>query len=206
MYAGRKTDLQEVKKSMEESLQLQKEAAGLQEAMEQALAVQVPVVRQDRGGLRGQEDPHGLHGPQTGMLLLKVRVFLKTMRELEQKSILLGEKMEALQEVLRRTEGSVRAVFEGLQSSAGDGAVPEKLHRSAAGRVVSERLRSLSVSRALVLQLQAEAGTLAAAYAELESALAEAGRAADQAAQIRLSKAAAGVKETIEKARRAGGY
>ena len=57
-----------------------------------------------------------------------------------------------------------------------------------------------------MLQLQAEAGTLAAAYAELESALAEAGRAADQAAQIRLSKAAAGVKETIEKARRTGGY
>lgn len=203
---------QAIKNSMEESVLLQKEAADLQEAMGRAVGGQAPVLFEGPGVRSDPEKAHALYAAQRGMLLLKVRVFLKTMRELEQKSMLLGQRMEALEKVLRCTEDAGRAVCEGLQSPAGDGAVcegprspageggAEEFRSPVADRAVSERLRSLSVSRALLLQLQAEAGSLAAVYAELESALVEVGRAADQAAQIRLSEAAAEARRTIERA------
>ena len=158
---------------------LQKEAAGLQEAMRRAAEGQQPLTQQDLEMLRGTGG--GAGSAQAGMILLKTRVFLKTMRDLEEKSGLLMERLDAVLEAPRR----------GITDGASSGFFDE---------AVSMRLHSLSVSRAMLLQLQAQARMLAAAYGELEGALVEAGKATDEARAVRLLQAAENARKIIERA------
>lgn len=121
----------ETKRFLEESTRLQKEVADLQEAMHRALEGQEPAVLENPDYLQVPEGSHISHHSQTGMLLLKVRVFLKTILELKKNSITYGKQIDELREMLRARHSD---------------------------RAVTERLQSLAVSRTLLLQLEAEAG------------------------------------------------
>ncbi len=163
----------EKKKNHSEARHLQRETAALQKAMQAAVTGQQPLTEKDLAEIAAsQKEGRPLPPARARMVLLKVRVFLKTLQGLEKESRLLRARMEALSE---------------------DHPCPENGGREDSG----PDQHSLGISRALLLQLEAEAETLAAAYRDLEQALSEAGRASDQADRIRLLQTTEKIRQQI---------
>ncbi len=98
------------------------------------------------------------------MLLVKVRVSMKTLQGIGQKSRAINEELQSLLDAV---------------SSGGSGSEI----------AAAEKLQSLQVTGLLLAQTEAEADTLSAAYGELEAALKDAGKAVDEARSIQVRDA-----------------
>ena len=98
------------------------------------------------------------------MLLVKVRVSMKTLQGIGQKSRAINEELQSLRDAV---------------SSGGSGSEI----------AAAEKLQSLQVTSLLLAQTEAEADTLSAAYGELEAALKDAGKAVDEARSIQVRDA-----------------
>lgn len=193
----------EKKKNHSEARHLQRETAALQKAMQAAVTGQQPLTEKDLAEIAAsQEEGRPLPPARARMVLLKVRVFLKTLQGLEKESRLLRARMEALSEdhpcpqnderedsgpgehdLQKRGTGAHGLVDRGPDQHGLEDSGPDQ--------------HSLGISRALLLQLEAEAETLAAAYRDLEQALSEAGRASDQADRIRLLQTTEKIRQQI---------
>ena len=186
-----------------EARHLQRETAALQKAMQAAVTGQQPLTEKDLAEIAAsQKEGRPLPPARARMVLLKVRVFLKTLQGLEKESRLLRARMEAFSEDHPCPENGGRE-----DSGPGDH-VLQKRGTGAHGLVDrgpdqhglgdhGPDQHSLGISRALLLQLEAEAETLAAAYRDLEQALSEAGRASDQADRIRLLQTTEKIRQQI---------
>ena len=97
------------------------------------------------------------------MLLVKVRVSMKTLQGIGQKSRAINEELQSLRDAVSSGSGSEIAA--------------------------AEKLQSLQVTGLLLAQTEAEADTLSAAYGELEAALKDAGKAVDEARSIQVRDA-----------------
>lgn len=211
-----------MKNSIEESMRMEKEAAAILRAMEKAVTEQEPVPLQDPGAFRDRMEELGSGLPQAGMTLLKIRVFIRTMQGIEQRSARLGEKLEEIRDRIQREASDVpeqeaasqrpspAGPFSGPPPATGLDREAASLRPSPAGTLpdplsalgldreaVSQRLFSLSVTRKSLRQTEIQAHQLAAAYGELERAAAEAGKAADAGRRIRLAKAAERLRESL---------
>lgn len=186
-----------------EARHLQRETAALQKAMQAAVTGQQPLTEKDLAEIAAsQKEGRPLPPARARMVLLKVRVFLKTLQGLEKESRLLRARMEALSEDHPCPENDEREDSEpgehdlqkrgtGAHGLVDRGPDQHGLEDSGPDR------HSLGISRALLLQLEAEAETLAAAYRDLEQALSEAGRASDQADRIRLLQTTEKIRQQI---------
>lgn len=187
---------------LQESIRLQKEAVGIQQAMEKAIAGQQALSVQAAGTA-------GLQ-----MQLLKVRVFIRTMRELEERSRDLAGRIRQAEEMIFPDRAGME--MRGLVPDPGAPDAGEKDLPSGrmdrAGRdsdlppgrtddpALEQRRQSLEVTRILLAQIEAEASGLVSAYRELEAALVDAGRAMDDARAIQLNRAAAEAADRIRQA------
>ena len=165
------------KNLLKKSHQLQKDAAKLQRDFEKAVLEQS----------LGQEFRYLSEGPTAAgtdtrdtlaenpalssvspaalqMLLLKVKIFRKTVREIGNRSRSIKDELQHLRDMISAESGG---------HSAED----------------TERLQSLSVTGVLLAQTEAEAETIFSAYSELEASLEDAGKAVDEARAIRLQNA-----------------
>lgn len=196
-----------------EARHLQRETAALQKAMQAAVTGQQPLTEKDLAEIAAsQKEGRPLPPARARMVLLKVRVFLKTLQGLEKESRLLRTRMEALSEdhpcpenggredsgpgdhgLQKRGTGAHGLVDRGLDQHGLEDSGPD---RHGLGDHGPDQ-HSLGISRALLLQLEAEAETLAAAYRDLEQALSEAGRASDQADRIRLLQTTEKIRQQI---------
>lgn len=193
----------EKKKIHSETRHLQRETAALQKAMQAAVTGQQPLTEKDLAEIAAsQKEGRPLPPARARMVLLKVRVFLKTLQGLEKESRLLRARMEALSEDHPCPENGGREDSEpgehGLQKrgTGAHGLVDRGPDQHGLGDHGPDQ-HSLGISRALLLQLEAEAETLAAAYRDLEQALSEAGRASDQADRIRLLQTTEKIRQQI---------
>lgn len=142
---------------MEKSARLQREAARLQKVMQRTVLGQMP------SAAAGDISLDKTSSADRRMVLLKVRVFLKAVRENRKKAEALGMQ--------------VRSILEEGRASAADTPVME------------ERMRSLQATQALLTQMEAETKMLDAAYGELETALAQEDKVLDADRKIRLRRA-----------------
>lgn len=215
----------EKKKIHSETRHLQRETAALQKAMQAAVTGQQPLTEKDLAEIAAsQKEGRPLPPARARMVLLKVRVFLKTLQGLEKESRLLRARMEALSEdhpcpqnderedsgpgehgLQKRGTGAHGLVDRGPDQHGLEDSGPDQhgLEDSGPDRHGLEDSgpdrHSLGISRALLLQLEAEAKTLTAAYRDLEQALSDAGRASDQADRIRLLQTTEKIRQQIRK-------
>lgn len=183
------------KELLRRSLYLQQEAVKLQKDLEKAVSGQAALP--EHGALirksgpdrtcavpAGQTDPdsasdHSGLSPasfaELQMLLVKVRVSMKTLQEIGRKSRSVNKELQSLRDAV--SSGSDRK-----------------------GSAVAERLQSLQVTGLLLAQTEAEADALASAYEELEAALKNAGKAVDEARSIQVRDALQRAAKQIGKA------
>ena len=180
------------KELLKRCLYLQQEAVRLQKELEKAVSGQTAI--QKVGLLAGKSSPDTRRAASSGgfapasfdwhpalspadqpvlspasfaelqMLLVKVRVSMKTLQGIGQKSRAINEELQSLLDAV---------------SSGGSGSEI----------AAAEKLQSLQVTGLLLAQTEAEADTLSAAYGELEAALKDAGKAVDEARSIQVRDA-----------------
>ena len=180
------------KELLKRCLYLQQEAVRLQKELEKAVSGQTAI--QKVGLLAGKSSPDTRRAASSGgfspasfgghpalsptdqsvlspasfaelqMLLVKVRVSMKTLQGIGQKSRAINEELQSLRDAV---------------SSGGSGSEI----------AAAEKLQSLQVTGLLLAQTEAEADTLSAAYGELEAALKDAGKAVDEARSIQVRDA-----------------
>ena len=179
------------KELLKRCLYLQQEAVRLQKELEKAVSGQTAL--QKVGLLAGKSSPDTRRAASSGgfspasfggqpalsptdqpvllpasfaelqMLLVKVRVSMKTLQGIGQKSRAINEELQSLLDAVSSGSGSEIAA--------------------------AEKLQSLQVTGLLLAQTEAEADTLSAAYGELEAALKDAGKAVDEARSIQVRDA-----------------
>ncbi len=163
---------------------LQQEAVRLQKDLEKAVSGQAAIAElgvlagkpvQDKIGTapagqsgRDPADDRSGWSPASAaelqMLLVKVRVSMKNLKEIGRKSREVNEQLQSLRDEI----------------SCGS---------NGSENIAAERLQSLQVTGFLLTQTEAEADALSSAYGELEAALKDAGKAVDEARSIQVRDA-----------------